>query len=38
MLFHFNIKHISISSTVRKMINEEYSGPGGVQEEVLGIL
>lgn len=30
VLFHFNVKHISNSSTVRKMINEEYFGPGGV--------
>lgn len=38
VLFHLHIKHISNSSTVRKVINEEYSGPEGVQEEVLGLL
>lgn len=38
MLFHLHIKHISNSSTVRKVINEEYSGPEGVQEEVVGAI
>lgn len=30
VLFHLQIKHISNISTVRKMVNGEYSGPGGI--------